>query len=307
MYLEHFKLKEFPFSLTPNTEFFCGLPGYQGALNVLLVSLRSGEGFVKVTGEVGSGKTLLCRVLLNEIKNDFVTAYVPNPDLTPFGLRKALAQEIGIPKPFPKESNDLLQLIVEKLLELFKNNQRVVIILDEAQAISDECLEALRLLTNLETENSKLLQVVLFGQPELDIRLNQTSLRQLKQRIGFSYRLPELSRSELDVYLYHRLAMAGHTYGPLFDQKACDLLYQKSKGLPRIVNILCNKALMVAYGRGGFKVDVAAMRLSVEDTEYVNRSSSRHSLQYALKITGVIALCLFAIGITYYRIVVGIF
>jgi len=196
MYLEHFNFKEFPFSLTPNIDFYCNLSGHQNTLNVVLLALRAGEGFVKVIGEVGSGKTLLCRMLLEQLGNHFVTAYIPNPDLTPDGLRIALGQELGLKEPFPTSQHALLDLINNRLLALHDAGKQVVLIIDEAQALSDQSLEALRLLTNLETCKTKLLQVVLFGQPELDTRLNQNHLRQLNQRITFACYLPRLNREE---------------------------------------------------------------------------------------------------------------
>ena len=161
MYLDHFKFKEAPFGLTPNTEFFCQLKGYHEALNVLLYSLRSGEGFTKIVGEVGTGKTLLCRKLLDNFADEFVTAYIPNPDLNPIELRKALASELGIPSVQLQDQHELITLINNQLLEFHRVNRRVILLIDEAQAIPSESLEALRLLTNLETEKHKLLQVVL--------------------------------------------------------------------------------------------------------------------------------------------------
>lgn len=266
MYLEHFKLKRFPFTLTPNTEFFCSLPEYRAALNVLLFSLRQGEGFIKIIGDVGMGKTLLCRMLLENYKDEFVIAYIPNPDLTSAGLRCALAKELDIPKPYPANQHELLELIMQKLMELHGQNKQVVLLLDEAQALPFESLEALRLLTNLETRTSKLLQIVLFAQPELDKRLEQFSLRQLKQRITFSYYLKPLNRAEFDAYLHHRLAMSGYTHGDLFDKKTCNILYQKSKGIPRVINTLSHKAMLAAYGRGQTRVNHKAMQLAIKDT-----------------------------------------
>lgn len=266
MYLEHFNFKEMPFTLTANTNYFCRLPGHQSALNVVLIGLRNGEGFIKVIGEVGTGKTLLCRLLLDRLGDGFVAAYIPNPDLDPVGLRLALAQELGVPPPYPRAQHALLEIITNKLIELHAANKRVVLLLDEAQAMSTESLEALRLLTNLETNTHKLLQVVLFAQPELEERLNQTCLRQLKQRITFSYYLLPLTRPEMEDYLCHRLAIAGHTLGPLFTSHAIDLLFKKTKGIPRLINIICHKALMVTYGRGERRVEKQAVRAAVNDT-----------------------------------------
>jgi MSHA biogenesis protein MshM len=273
MYLEYFKLKELPFTITPNIGFFCHLKGHQEALNTVLFSLRSGEGFIKIIGEVGSGKTLLCRKLLDSLDSDFVTAYIPNPDLNPTELRKAFARELGIdPSPL-QDQHELLTFINNRLLALHTDGKRIVLLIDEAQAIPPESLETLRLLTNLETETTKLLQVVLFGQPELDERLNQPGFRQLKQRITFSYYLPLMTREDLDSYLFHRLSTAGYTFGTLFSDRSRDILYRASQGVPRIVNILCHKALLAAYGRGDASVSTKVMKIAIDDTDVAYTSN----------------------------------
>lgn len=266
MYLEHFKFRQFPFALTPNTHFYCDLNGYQAALNVLLVSLANGEGFIKIIGEVGTGKTLLCRKLLSQLDSSFVTAYILNPDLTSLGLRRAFAQEIGIDVSHHMDAQRILELITQKLLELNAADKKVILVIDEAQALPVECLESIRLLTNLETETTKLLHVVLFAQPELDTRLEQPELRQLKQRISFSHYISPLTRSDLNAYLSHRLVTAGFTHGALFERKACDLLYRASQGIPRVINILCHKALLSAYGQGCPVVTPEAMRRAIQDS-----------------------------------------
>ncbi|KTD53643.1 AAA domain (dynein-related subfamily) [Legionella santicrucis] len=266
MYLEHFKLHKAPFTLTPNTEFFCELPTHKEALNVLLLSLAQGEGFIKIIGEVGTGKTLLCRLLLNYLTEEYVTAYIPNPHQTAEGLRLSLARELGMQPDEAWTQYQLLEAINRCLLELHRAGKKTVLIIDEAQALSDESLEAVRLLTNLETEEHKLLQVVLFGQPELDTKLEQSGLRQLKQRITFSYHLQPLARHELDKYLNHRMARAGYTYGSIFTQAAQKRLYRASQGLPRLLNILCHKSLLVAYGQGKAQVDGRAVRRAIIDT-----------------------------------------
>jgi MSHA biogenesis protein MshM len=267
MYLEHFKLTKPPFSLTPNTEFYCEIAAQQEALNVLLFGLDQGEGFIKIIGEVGTGKTLLCRLLLNALGTEYITAYIPNPDQDPESLRLSLAIELGLDLDKNISSHQLLEAINYRLLDLHKIGKKTVLIIDEAQALPDSSLEAIRLLTNLETEERKLLQVVLFGQPELDVKLNQTVLRQLLQRITFSYYLKPLSQEELESYLCHRLSKAGHTYGTLFSRQAKKELFRASQGLPRLLNILCHKALLVTYGRGLKTVDKQSVRRAIADTE----------------------------------------
>jgi MSHA biogenesis protein MshM len=269
MYLEHFHLKEFPFSLTPNTSFYCKLPEHQAALNTLLVSLQNGEGFIKITGEVGTGKTLLCRKLLDSLDENYVTAYVPNPDLTPDGLRKALAHELEIEFDSGVDQHELLQRITEKLLTIHAEGKHAVLIVDEAQAMKLETLEAIRLLTNLETESEKLLQIILFGQPELDKRLLQPELRQLKQRISFQHKLAPVDLKQMQSYIHHRLAIAGHTYNALFSRKAAKLIHRASQGIPRVINMLCHKSLLSAYGKNKKLVDTRSARLAIKDNQEI--------------------------------------
>ncbi len=272
MYLEHFGLKQLPFALTPNTGFMWKDGGHREALNVMMVALRSGEGFVKIVGEVGTGKSLLCRALLNQLGDDFVTAYIPDPFLTPLGVRLAVAEELGLkPKPDAK-GHLLMKAITRRLLSLRGAGKRVVIVVDEAQALPMESLEALRLLTNIETETTKLLQVVLLGQPELDELLNRKELRQLKQRIAFSHRLTPVDPLGLKAYVGHRLRAAGRNAPGLFEPAALVELHRATGGVPRLVNILCHKALMLAYGRGENRVSRAHVRLAANDTEGTRRT-----------------------------------
>ncbi len=267
MYQEHFKLREAPFSLTPDPDYFYNYTGHQQALNVLLVALQSGEGLIKIVGEVGTGKTLLCRKLLAALANDFQTAYLPNPLLKPFELYQALAEELNIMVSAGTTMHDLVKRITEQLVVLQQRNKKAVLCIDEAQAMPQDTLEALRLLSNLETEKQKLLQIVIFAQPELDQMLESSDLRQLRQRITFSYNLPALDRNAVTGYVNHRLKVAGHQGGPLFDATALDAVYRSSRGIPRLVNILCHKALMVAYGQGQAVVDLPQVKMASRDTE----------------------------------------
>ena len=272
MYLQHFGLREPPFSLTPDTSFFYAWRSHQEALNVLLVALRSGEGFLKVTGEVGLGKTLLCRKLLNALTDPFVTAYIPNPHLSPGAMRQAIVDDLGVQTGSRATQNDIVRAMTRRLIQLARDGKRVVVILDEAQELPEKTLEAVRLLTNLETEKRKLLQVVIFGQPELDRRLESPSLRQLRQRITFSYNLAPLDADGVRNYVRHRLQVAGHRGGPLFDAHALKKIFRASRGTPRLVNILCHKSLMAAYGRGADSVRGEHATLAVRDTEGVIRT-----------------------------------
>lgn len=267
MYEDHFGLRQAPFSLTPDTGFFFRNDAHVEALQVLRVALDAGEGFIKVTGEVGTGKTLLCRLLLNSLDEQWVTAWVPNPYLDPDALRRAVADELRVALgPTPRQ-HTLVKKLQERLIELAASGKRVAVIIDEAQALSDESLEALRLLSNLETETRKLLHVVLFGQPELDERLAQPQLRQLRQRIGFGYRLQPLDADGVALYLQHRLSVAGYNGRPLFAPRALRRLHRASGGIPRLVNVLAHKALLLAYGRGLREVSEAEVALAVRDTD----------------------------------------
>ena len=267
MYQEFFGLTEAPFSITPDTSYFYSYGHYSEALNTLLIAIRAGEGFIKVTGEVGTGKTLLCRKLLNTIEDRFVTAYIPNPMLTPYGLQSAVADELGLDMSRHYGHHQLLKMITDRLLELTAQGKNIVLCIDEAQAMPIETMEALRLLTNLETEKQKLLQVILFGQPELDERLNEKNVRQLKQRITFSYQLKPIDREGVELYLTHRLGVAGYKGGNLFEMKAIGSLFKASRGIPRLINILSHKSMMSAYGQGTKYVDNNNMRAAIKDTE----------------------------------------
>ena len=272
MYAPHFGLRELPFGITPDTSFFFGSPCSQEALNTLLVAARGGEGFIKITGEVGTGKTLLCRKFMAMLGAGFVTAYIPNPYLEPRTLMLALADELAIELDRDVDQHQLLKAINLRLLELAGQDLRVVLCLDEAQAIPVESLEALRLLTNLETEKRKLLQIVLFGQPELNRKLALDSIRQLAQRITFHYHLGPLSRDDLDFYVAHRLRVAGFTGARLFSSAAIRGLYKASGGVPRLVNIMAHKALMLSYGQGRQKVAGRHVAIAARDTIGVTRA-----------------------------------
>ncbi len=266
MYEAHFGLREPPFGITPDTSFVYACNAHQEALNTLLVAARNGEGFMKVTGEVGTGKTLLCRRFLATLDQRFVSAYLPNPYLEPRTLMFALADELGTALPRDADQHQLLKELARALLHFARDGKTAVVCLDEAQAMPQETLEALRLLTNLETEKRKLLQVVLFGQPELDERLAQPAVRQLRQRITFHYRLSVLTLAEVDHYLEHRLRVAGYRGNRLFVPAAVRKMHRASRGVPRLINVIAHKALLLAFGEGMQQVLPRHVQVAAADT-----------------------------------------
>ena len=269
MYLAHFGLTERPFGITPDTTYAFAAAAHQEALNTLIVALKSGEGFIKITGQVGTGKTLLCRRFLASLGDKFFTAYLPNPSLAPLPLLLAIADELGLKLNARDDQYQLIKQINKRLLDLARSGKTVVFCVDEAQTAPLESLEALRLLSNLETEKRKLMHVILFGQPELNQKLADPSVRQLLQRIAFHYHMKGLRRKELGYYLTHRLQVAGYRGPSLFSRFAQSRLYRYSGGIPRLVNILANKALLAAYGEGRAVVGASHVKAAARDTEGV--------------------------------------
>jgi MSHA biogenesis protein MshM len=267
LYLDHFGLSELPFGITPDTSYTVITRSHQEALNTLLVALNSGEGFIKITGEVGTGKTLLCRRLLQALPEGSVSAYLPNPYLAPRTLQLALAEELGLAVSADSDDYHLLQSINRALLDHAAADRQVVVCIDEAQAMPLETLESLRLLSNLETEKRKLLQIVLFGQPELDRKLTEPSVRQLLQRIAFHYRIGGLAREEVANYLAHRLRVAGYRGEDVFGSSAVRCLHKASRGTPRLLNILAHKSLLAVFGEGKHAVRSGHVRRAAADTE----------------------------------------
>lgn len=292
MYLYHFGMRELPFTLTPNTDFFLNLKPHIEALQVLLNALQQGEGFIKVTGEVGTGKTLICRKLLNEIPKGFTVAYIPNPYLSPAELRWAVASELGLNLANNIDQQQLTQRLQQHLLDLSSKGRSVVLILDEAQALPDESLEALRLFTNLETERRKLLQVVLFGQPELDERLATKQFRQLRQRISFSYQLRSMTVAEVAHYITHRTQVAGYKNNDLFSLQCAKKIAAASRGIPRLVNILCHKSLLLCFGGNERLVTKKHITLAIKDTVDATKISNRTI------VISVAVVCFLAITVT---------
>ena len=284
MYFEYFGFNQAPFSLTPDTLQFVSLENHQACLDMIHYALSTGEGFVKVVGDVGTGKTILCRKLLRQLaesntqQQKFQTLYIPNPMLSPIGLYRAIALELGINTQEGQMAEVLLERVTAAMLEHARQQTSVVVIIDEAQALPQKTLEALRLLTNVETETHKLVQVILFGQTELDDILNQHHFRQLKQRITFSHYLTPLNLDNTRSYVTHRTIRAGFIGESLFSNPAIKKLFNYSNGVPRLINVLAHKALLSAYGRGGKTVSAKditqAWRDSQKDLTVIGRSYS---------------------------------
>lgn len=248
-YLNFFGFRDAPFRLTPDPDYFFPSQAHQEALQTLLYSIRSGEGFVQITGDPGTGKTLLLRTLLKELGDNVTTALILNPCLEPEDLLRVVLDDFGISRNDANVTtkHDLMRLFRDFLLEKAAAGIRVVVIVDEAQNLPLATLEELRLLSNLETDKEKLLQIFLVGQRELEEKLTDSALVQLNQRITIRYRLTPLSLSETETYIRHRLKIAAPTNPAIFSQRIIDHIYQHSRGVPRLVNILCERILMAAY------------------------------------------------------------
>jgi general secretion pathway protein A len=246
VYLEYYGLTEPPFTITPNPRFLFFSAKHREAFNHLLYGVRERKGFVQLTGEVGAGKTTLCRAMLEQLGNQYATALILNPVLDADHLMKAIAMEFGL-DAHAMDRLEILWLLNHFLLARAEQGEDAVLIIDEAQDLTDELLEQVRLLSNLETDEHKLLQIVLLGQPELRDRLNKHHLRQLRQRITVRYHLRSLSRYEVSRYVQHRLEVSGAKRGPHFTRLALWRIYNYSRGIPRLVNAVCDKCLLAGF------------------------------------------------------------
>lgn len=261
MYLAHFGLSQFPFQLTPDTSLFLALPSHYEALQMVNSALAMGEGIIKITGEVGTGKTMVCRMLLGHLSDEYTLLYLPNPALSARELRRAIASELHLPE---LEAGDLVEHIHKKLLALHHANKRIVVLVDEAQALSDDALEGLRLFGNLETEHEKLLHMVLIGQPELDERLTQHHLRQLRQRITFNAYLRPLTFSETVSYIDNRITSCGGSIN-LFTRSQKQVIWRAARGIPRVINQIGQKALLLSFYKQRISVDNASVFSAIHD------------------------------------------
>ena len=266
MYLDYYGLKEPPFNITPNPRFLFYSAKHREAFNHMLYGIQERKGFIQITGEVGSGKTTLCRALLDQLGRNFSTALILNPPLDPQELVKAVAMEFGLDINGLDRLETMAQLNNFLLSEAEKGRDCVLII-DEAQNLSNELLEQVRMLSNLETDDRKLLQIVLLGQPELRDRLNHSHLRQLRQRITVRYHLRPLRQVELGQYVQHRLNVSGAQSPPAFTTPALWRLYNYTKGIPRLINAVCDKCLLAGYVEQSPRIDFSLVSRAVRELE----------------------------------------
>lgn len=267
LYLEHFGLREPPFRITPHTDFFFTGANRGPTLDALIYAITQDEGIVKVTGEVGSGKTMLCRMLLERLPENVETLYLANPSLSRQEILGAIADELGIPTD-GKATHSLTRALQDALIERYAAGKRVVVLIDEAHAMPAESLEEIRLLSNLESKANKLLQIALFAQPELDERLAANDMRQLRERITQHFSLTPLKPPDVANYIEFRLRAAGY-HGPNpFSEQAVKLIAKISEGLSRRINILADKALLAAYSNGSHQVDSAEIRTAAQDARF---------------------------------------
>ena len=282
----HFGLHEPPFGLTPDTGYFFAAQPHREAHETLLYALSTGEGFLVVSGEVGTGKTLLLRRLLNTLPSHCQTAFIPNPGVEPNGLYAAIATEFGLSAGGSRET--LIHRLERHFIKLAQQHKQPVVLIDEAQALPAATLEAVRLLTNLETEKRKLLQVVLFGQPELMARLAEKNTRQILTRVSFHALLRPMNWQEISQYVQHRLRVAGAT-GELFSGFARVALWWASRGLPRLINIVAGKAMMLAYGQGASQVLRRHIVAAARDTLAARKTPRPHVIVGGLAMLGLAA------------------
>lgn len=268
MYLDYFGLRSRPFSIAPDPRFVFLSDRHREALAHLLYGARESGGFVLLTGEVGTGKTTLCRCLLEQMPENTDVAFIVNPRQNSLEILQSICDELHIPyfSEQPLTLKHLVDRLNEHLLEAHRQGRSTILIIDEAQNLSTDVLEQLRLLTNLETSETKLLRLILLGQPELKEMLSRTELRQLAQRITARYHLQPLDRDEVAIYIEHRLAVAGFR-GELFSRGAIAQVYRFSGGIPRIINLLCDRALLGVYSGQQQRVSPATIKQAHRELE----------------------------------------
>jgi general secretion pathway protein A len=264
MYAEFFGLTEKPFALVPDTRYLFLSESHREALAHVLYGIREGEGFIEVVGQVGTGKTTLCRTLLERVENDVEVGFIFNPSSSEVELLAAINREFGIPAS-AETRTELIDELNRFLLRRRASGRRVLLVIDEAQNLTPPVLEQIRLLSNLETERGKLLQILLLGQPELDGHLARSDLRQLRQRISVRWELRSLNRAETEAYVEHRLRIAGAPDLDLFTPGAMTALYRASEGVPRLVNSIADRALLMSYSDGCQEIEARFVRRAARE------------------------------------------
>src|ERR1700741_1983616 len=268
MYYSHFGLNQAPFKITPNTEFFFSGGNRGPVLEALVYAGTHGEGIVKGTGEVGSGKTMLCHMLQGRLPAHIESVYIANPSVSPEEILRAIAFELQIAAAREAPRLEVMQHIQEFLLKRYAAGKRVVVFVEESQSMPLATLEEIRLLSNLETSNDKLMQIVLFGQPELDENLRQPHIRQLRERITHSFRLEPLTPGEIHEYLMFRLRAAGYHGPDIFSPAVVKHIARASQGLSRRVNLIADKALLVAFSENTHTIRPKHIDAAVRDSEF---------------------------------------
>jgi type II secretory pathway predicted ATPase ExeA len=268
MYLDHFGLNEPPFRITPHTDFFFDGANRGATLDALIYAITHDEGIVKVSGEVGSGKTMLCRVLMERLPENVTIIYLANPSLSREDILYAIADELRLDVPENARSSLVLRALQDHLIKSFGEGRQVVVLIDEAHAMPVETLEEIRLLSNLEANRNKLLQLVLFGQPELNDVLARSDMRQLKERITHNFGLEPLVRDDITHYLDFRMRAAGYRGPSVFSQPALKMIAQSSLGLTRRINILADKSLLAAFSSGSHQIGPKEIRAAIRDCEF---------------------------------------
>lgn len=276
MYQEYFGLNSKPFGIVPDTRFLFLSNSHREAIAHLIYALNEKNGFVQLTGEVGTGKTMACRHILTNIPDDIDVALILNPRIDESGLLRTLCQEMGITYNNDQQPNELTQLLNDKLLQIYAANRHTILIIDEAQNLPKRTLEQLRLLTNLETNTQKLLRIILIGQPELGDLLAEHDMRQVAQRITSRYHLTTLSQQETDDYIHHRLKIAGCDHR-VFSNAASRAAYKLTEGTPRLLNLLCDRALIAAYSKGEHEVSASLIKKAAKEALPYVKVESTHS------------------------------
>ena len=296
MYLDHFGLNEPPFRITPHTDFFFDGANRGATLDALIYAVTHDEGIVKVSGEVGSGKTMLCRVLMERLPETVTIIYLANPSLSRDDILYAIADELRLDMPDNARSSAVLRALQDHLIKSFSEGRQVVVLIDEAHAMPVETLEEIRLLSNLETNRNKLLQLVLFGQPELNDILARPDMRQLKERITHNFGLEPLVRDDISHYLDFRMRAAGYRGPSVFSAPALKLIEQSSLGLTRRINILADKSLLAAFSAGSHLIGPKEIQAAIRDCEFSEAANGGKPQKRSrmIWIAGVVGVCALA-------------